>query len=45
MLFDLHVFVFLTVYFLSVDIQSHSVVFGEDVCYDFSFIKFVMFDL
>ena len=39
-LFNLHVFVFLTVYFLSVDIQSHSVVVGEDVCYDFSFLEF-----
>ena len=39
-LFNLHVLVFLTVVFLVIDIQSHSIVVGEDASYDFSFLKF-----
>ena len=30
---------FLSVYFLVTDIQSHSIVVGEDAWYDFNFLK------
>ena len=39
MLFNLHVFVFLS-FFLVIDIESYSVVVEEDARYDFSFLKF-----
>ena len=42
LLFNLHVFVFLTVFFfflLAIDISSNSIVVGEDVWYDLNFLK------
>ena len=40
MLFNLHLFVFLTFFFLVIDIQSHGVVVVKDAGYDFNFLKF-----
>ena len=39
-LFNVHVFGFLTVFFLVIDIQSHSIAVGEDAWCDFNFLKF-----
>ena len=34
---NLHVFLYFTDFFLVIGIQSHSIVVGEDACYDFNF--------
>ena len=39
-LFNLHVFVFVTLFSLVIDTWSHSIVVGEDAGYDFNFLKF-----
>ena len=39
-LFNLHVFVFFTVFSLVIDILSYTVVIREDAWYDFNFLKF-----
>ena len=39
-LFNLHVFVLLTVFFLVIDIYSHSIFVVEDASYNFSFLIF-----